>query len=76
MYTIGESDYSRQEIESNSCGWTWGSINAVLEAIKEAESNGYDVIFKTSLLRRIFCLGKYKIIAKKQQLWLVKDCGI
>ena len=68
--TIGISDYSRNQIESgdfgNNCGWILGcSKSDFIDAIEKYEKQGYMIEFKTSLLRKIFCAGKYKIVASK-----------
>jgi len=63
--TIGQSDYSRKQM-GNGTGWSWGvSDEYFLETIKAYEEAGYTVKFKTSLLRRIFAVGKYKVVAYK-----------
>jgi hypothetical protein len=62
---IGQSDYPRKAIEENKCGWTLGSTTTFLETIKLLEENGYTIKFETSLFRRLFALGIYKIIAYK-----------
>ncbi len=64
---IGYSDYSRDQIESNQCGWTFGSRNHLLSRILEAEASGYNVTFETSIFRRIFCTGIYKIVATEKK---------
>lgn len=62
--TIGNSDYTREEIESGAHG-AWGDVHTFLELIYMCERKGYTIVFKTSLLRRIFCTGKYKVIGIK-----------
>jgi DNA-binding Lrp family transcriptional regulator len=66
IFTIGTSDYTRKQIESGDMGWSIGaSPSEFIERIKEYEDDGYTITFKTSLWRKIFCLGIYKIIATK-----------
>lgn len=65
---IGISDYTRKEMEQNGGGWFIGiSAHEYLEAIADWERAGYTVKFETSLLRRIFGLGKYKVMAYKNE---------
>ncbi len=63
---IGNSDYSRKEIEDGIKGYTIGSSsNDVLETIKYYEGKGYTVKFETSIFRKIFAIAIYKIVAYK-----------
>lgn len=65
VIVIGESDYSREEMGSVNSG-IGSSSTEFLNEIKEYEDLGYIVKFKTSIFRRIFCLGVYKVIAYKE----------
>jgi len=61
---IGVSDYTREQIQNGAIGI--GSSNReFLDHIKSYEDEGYTVEFQTSLFRKIFLLGLYKIIAIK-----------
>lgn len=61
---IGETDYSRDEIEDNKCGAAFGtSADYFLSVIREYEEAGYSVKFETSLWRRLFSLCKYVVVA-------------
>ena len=64
---IGESDYNRNQIESGTPGAIGGQIccDSMLEKIRYYENNGYTVQFQTSIFRKIFLLGKYKVVATK-----------
>lgn len=66
---VGYSDYSRLQIidQVRTMDWSgWGdSPVAILEELERLEKEGYTVIFKTSILIKIFCTAKYKIIAVK-----------
>ena len=64
---IGNSDYSREEMEKEPYGWGVPA-SSYLETIKSYEEKGYKVTFNTSLLRRIFCMGKYQVVATKTTL--------
>lgn len=65
--TIGTSDYTRSEIEDQNIGWTIGcSSYEFLEKIRNYEMAGYTVEFNTSIFRRIFALGIYKVTAEKK----------
>jgi hypothetical protein len=63
---IGHTDYSRRQIEAGGVVFIGTSPNKLLELIEAYESVGYEVKFETSLLRKIFGLGIYKVIAQKQ----------
>lgn len=63
---IGNCDYSREQLERNDVHeLTIANCSArqMLEVIKGYEAKGYIVKFETSLFRRIFCLGRYRIVA-------------
>lgn len=63
---IGNSDYSREEIDNGIKGWTIGnSPDTFSNTIKEFEREGYVVKFETSLWQKIFGLSKYKVNAYK-----------
>lgn len=63
---IGNSDYSREEIDKGIKGWTIGnSPDTFSNTIKEYESEGYTVKFETSFFRRIFGVSVYKVVAYK-----------
>jgi hypothetical protein len=63
---IGTSDYSRKEMESGDIGWAIGtSTNDYMETIELYEREGYTVSFETSLFRKLFGLGIYKVVARK-----------
>jgi hypothetical protein len=63
---IGESDYSRVQMENDECGDGFGtSSKYFLEVIKTFEDAGFTVVFKTNIFRLIFALGTYKVIAYK-----------
>lgn len=63
---IGATDYSRKEMESGDIGWSIGtSAKEFMETIKLYEREGYTVSFETSLFRKIFGLGIYKVVARK-----------
>ena len=62
---IGNSDYSREEIENGS-GISIGTSPKIFYArIREFENAGYTVKFETSLWQKIFGLSKYKVNAYK-----------
>lgn len=63
---IGNSDYTREEMEQGVYGWGTSS-SEFLQTIKTYEAEGYTVKFKTNLWRRIFAFGIYKVIAYKLQ---------
>ncbi len=64
--TIGESDYSREQMLSGKMGWSIGNTaGEFLQTISEYEKEGYEVKFETSILRKIFCVGVYKVVAIK-----------
>lgn len=59
---IGNSDFTRKQLEEGV--WTWGtSAWECTETIRHFEREGYVVKFETSILRKIFCIGKFKIVA-------------
>ncbi len=60
---VGYSDYPLKQIESDNCGCTIGNHLEMKETLALYKELGFRIEFKTSLFRRIFCLGKYKIIA-------------
>jgi hypothetical protein len=61
--TLGQSDYTRKQMEDGT-GWSIGSTDEeFLQRIKDYEEQGYVVEFKTNIFRRIFSLGIYKVIA-------------
>lgn len=63
---IGNSDYSREEIEKGISGWTIGHTpNYFLNTIREFESEGYTVKFETNFWQRIFGMSIYKVFAYK-----------
>ena len=62
---IGNSDYTRKQMESGKSFGAWGSTLEFLELIKMVERNGYVVKFETNLFRRIFGLGIYKVVGYK-----------
>ena len=65
--TIGYSDYKRELMETGKIGWTIGDdTDEFLSVIQGYEKNGYKVVFKTNIIRRIFGLGIYKVIAYVQ----------
>lgn len=62
---IGNSDYTREEMES---GIYWGlgdSAEDFLNTILAVEREGYEVRFETNIFRRIFGLGIYKVVGYK-----------
>lgn len=61
---IGNSDYTRSEMEERNSGWGTSS-EEFLFTIKNYESKGYTVRFETSLFRRLFSSCIYKVIAIK-----------
>ncbi len=64
--TLGTSDYSKKQMESGDIGWSIGdSSKAFLNRIEMYEQAGYVVKFETSILRKIFGFGIYKITATK-----------
>ena len=61
---IGNSDYSRIQMEQGDSGWTIGcSAEYFLNTIKQYENEGYTVKFETSIWRKIFGWGIYKVVA-------------
>ena len=63
---IGNSDYTRKEMESGTDSWTIGSSsNHFLSVIKHYEKLGFTVKFETSIWRKLFGIGIYKVIAYK-----------
>jgi len=61
---IGNSDYSRKQMEQGDNGWTIGcSAKYFLDTIKQYENKGYTVKFETSIWRKIFGMGIYKVMA-------------
>lgn len=61
---IGNSDYSRKQMEQGDIGWTIGcSSKYFLDTIKQYESEGFTVKFETSILRKIFGMGIYEVVA-------------
>jgi hypothetical protein len=61
---IGNSDYTRSELECDV--WGWGvSSDYFLKTIQAFEDAGCIVRFETSLFRRIFGIAKYKVVAYK-----------
>mgnify|MGYP001558495112 CR=1 FL=1 len=74
---IGDSDYSRKQIESRESDGGWGdSARDVLKTIREYENNGYEVKFETSLFRKIFCMGIYRVVAYKKQNKVSDHCPL
>lgn len=65
--TIGQSDYSREEMmDVDGSEWAIGSsFQEFLDMINYYENLGYIVKFETSIWRRIFGFGIYKIVAYK-----------
>jgi len=59
---VGNSDYTRQQMEQGAkgCG---DSAEYFLDTIKKYEDDGYTVKFETSIWRKFFCVGIYKVIA-------------
>lgn len=65
---IGYSDYSRKEMESGKAFGGVGSIvSEWIQSIKHYEENGYKVIFKTNILRKILSV-KFKVVAIKKNI--------
>ena len=63
---IGESDYTREEIESGKTNGSFGTPAIIFKArLAEYEKQGYTIKFETSIFRKIFAVGKYKIVAYK-----------
>jgi hypothetical protein len=63
---IGHSDYSREEMISEKAfgGFRFGvSPDTYLECIQTLENAGYFVKFETSFFRKIFGIGKYRVVA-------------
>ena len=51
-------------MEQGDSGWAIGcSAKYFLETIKQYEQEGYTVKFETSIWRKIFGMGIYKIVA-------------
>lgn len=63
-WTLFQTDYTRQEIESGKANGGFGCIpQECIDLMVNVENLGFVVKFRTSLLRRIFCVAKYKVIA-------------
>ena len=63
---IGESDYTRKQMEDGDTSWAIGSSGReYLETIKWYEEHGFRVEFETNIFRRIFAIGIYKVVAYK-----------
>lgn len=61
---IGNSDYSREEMESGLAEGGWGTdTDEYLRRIKYYENTGRIVKFETSLFRRLFGIGKYRVVS-------------
>lgn len=61
---IGNTDYTKAQMEKGVYGW--GTSNEeFLQTIRTYEADGYTVKFETNLLRRIFAIGIYKVVAYK-----------
>jgi hypothetical protein len=59
---IGNSDYTKQQMEQGVYGWGT-SAREYIETIKQYENEGYTVKFETSIWRKIFGIGIYKVVA-------------
>lgn len=70
---IGNSDYSREEIKrgceiDRDGGWQIGSsFEEFMDRFEEFEKLGYKIKFETSIFRKIFGMGIYKIVAVKEK---------
>lgn len=64
---IGNSDYSRKQMEEGSSGWGVSS-SEFLETIREYEIQGYDVKFETSIFRMIFGVTKYRVVGYRKYI--------
>jgi len=62
---IGNSDFTRDEITAKYKPWMLGDPYEMFRKIVAYEDKGYVVRFNTSLLRRIFGICKYQVVAKK-----------
>jgi hypothetical protein len=63
---IGNSDYTREEMQKGDSVWAIGcSSDYFLKIIKQYEDAGYEVKFETNFFRRIFGIATYKVIAYK-----------
>lgn len=58
---LGYSDFSREEIENGAFGIV-DSNEDIITLIQEEEKKGNKVKFETSIWRKIFCSGIYKIV--------------
>ncbi len=65
---IGNSDYSRKQMEEGDIGWSIGdSTNHFLNTIKQYEDDGYTIKFEKSIWRMIFGPAIYKVMAIKEK---------
>jgi len=65
-FLIGRSDYTRKQMESGESNGGWGATTELfLNTISNYEKNGFTIKFETSLWRKIFGCGIYKVIAYK-----------
>ena len=63
---IGNSDFSREEIENGKSYHAIGvPAQYLIETIENFENEGYEVKFETSFWRKIFGVGIFKIVAYK-----------
>lgn len=65
---IGYSDYTRAEIRDQIIRgetiYSLGdSVQSFLSKISQSEKKGYTVKFETSIIRRLFKLALYKVVA-------------
>lgn len=60
---IGNSDYSREQVEKGNIVSVGCSRSELLQVIENYERAGYEIKFETNLFRRIFGIGIYRIVA-------------
>lgn len=61
---VGYTDFNRKKLEKGCYGWG-ASSEYFMASIKEFEDAGFTVKFKTSILRKVFCMAIYKVVAYK-----------
>jgi hypothetical protein len=65
---LGNSDYTRDQMVNGDADSVWAigdSASYFLNIIQSYEDDGYVIKFETSFIRKLFGVGKYKVIAYK-----------
>jgi hypothetical protein len=60
-FVIGNTDYTREQLSKGVYGWG-ASSKQFLDRIVTFENEGFSVKFETSLLRKLFGVGKYRVV--------------